>query len=153
MSTPTRQSPGAARGTTVPAPDRTTAALQRLHEVLEQPPRPRPTGTGGSGIALGNWRWVVRQRLAALRDALAAEGTEGSEGGDAWLAARSGTVLRDRNRLLTRVGHLGPAILETDDLDATRAELRRLVADVHHHVQRRHDLAYDDVGIELGGSE
>lgn len=134
-------------------PDRTAAALHRLREVLEQPPRPRPAGggpAGGSGVVLGNWRWVVRQHLATLRDALASEGSHGDE---AWLAARSGAVLRDRNRLLARLARLGPAILQSDDLEATCAELRRLVADVHHHVQRRHDLAYDDVELELGGSE
>ena len=32
-------------------------------------------------------------------------------------------------------------------------ELGRLVVDVTHHVQRLHDLAYDAVELELGGSE
>ena len=31
-------------------------------------------------------------------------------------------------------------------------ELNRLV-DIEHHVQRLHDLAYDDVELEIGGSE
>ncbi len=32
-------------------------------------------------------------------------------------------------------------------------ELRRLVADISRHMQRLNDLVYDDVEIELGGSE
>ena len=34
-----------------------------------------------------------------------------------------------------------------------RADLLRLLTDVTHHVQRIHDLAYDEVELELGGSE
>ncbi len=29
----------------------------------------------------------------------------------------------------------------------------RLLTDINHHLQRLHDLAYDDVELELGGSE
>jgi len=31
--------------------------------------------------------------------------------------------------------------------------LKRLLADIDHHVQRQHDLAYDEVEQEIGGSE
>ena len=34
-----------------------------------------------------------------------------------------------------------------------RDELRRLLVDVHHHVQRTSDLAYDAVEMELGGGD
>ena len=34
-----------------------------------------------------------------------------------------------------------------------RTELKRLLVDIAHHVQRVNDLAYDDVELELGGSE
>ena len=44
-------------------------------------------------------------------------------------------------------------ILETPDVEATRVELKRLVMDIQRHVQRVNDLAYDEVELELGGSE
>jgi hypothetical protein len=31
--------------------------------------------------------------------------------------------------------------------------VQRLLVDVGHHAQRLHDLAYDEVELELGGSE
>lgn len=104
----------------------------------------------GDAVPPANWRWVVRQRLAAMGDALIAE-SGGSD--DAWLAARGGAMLRERNHLLARAARLGVVVLETEDLDAVGSDLHRLVVDVTHHVQRRHDLAYDDVVLELGGSE
>ena len=118
------------------------AALQSLDQALDAPRRP--------GIPLGNWRWVVRQRMTAVRDALVGE-TAGSD--DGWLAARGGSAFRERNALLARLSILGPQILETPDVEATRGELKRLVIDVQRHVQRVNDLAYDEVELELGGSE
>jgi hypothetical protein len=38
-------------------------------------------------------------------------------------------------------------------VDRVREELRRLVADIARHVQRINDLVYDEVELELGGSE
>ena len=32
-------------------------------------------------------------------------------------------------------------------------DLKRLVMDIAHHVQRVHDLVYDDVELELGGED
>lgn len=100
--------------------------------------------------AHGGWRWGVRQRMAAVRDALLDE-VERSE--DGWLAARSGGIIRDRNALLGRLTLLGSEVLETGDLERVRMELKRLVTDISHYVQRVHDLAYDAVELELGGSE
>jgi hypothetical protein len=119
-----------------------TAALQSLDRALDAPRRP--------GIPLGNWRWLVRQRMAGVRDALVGEAA-GSD--DGWLAARGGSAFRERNALLSRLSTLGPQILETPDVEATRIELKRLVMDVQRHVQRVNDLAYDEVELELGGSE
>ncbi len=102
------------------------------------------------GTALGNWRWTVRQRLSALRDSLAREAQHGSDG---WLAARNSTLLRQRNELMHRMAALAPAVLESPDVEKVRLEMRRLLADVHHHRQRVSDLAYDEVALELGGSE
>ena len=48
---------------------------------------------------------------------------------------------------------LAPEVLVTDDVDEVAAQLERLLADIEHHRQRLHDLAYDDVEIEIGGSE
>lgn len=119
-----------------------SAATQGLREALDAPWRP--------GVSSGSWRWVVRQRMAAVREALVAE-TGSSD--DGWLAARGGNVLRERNVLLARIGALGGEVLDGPDLDRVRSELKRLLADIGRHVQRLHDLAYDEVELELGGSE
>lgn len=118
------------------------SAMQGLQQALEAPRRP--------GVPEGNWRWNVRQRMAAVRDALIAETAQGGEG---WLAAREGGLLRERTILLNRLSALGPRVLESPNLEVVRLELLRLLADVAHHVQRIHDLAYDEVELELGGSE
>jgi hypothetical protein len=47
----------------------------------------------------------------------------------------------------------GPVVLEHPDVDEVRVGLKRLLADIDHHVQREHDLAYDEVELEIGGSE
>jgi hypothetical protein len=88
--------------------------------------------------------------MAAVRDALVAETGHGGEG---WLAAREVGVLRERNMLLARLSALGPDVLENPDVDEVRLDLHRLLVDIGHHVQRIHDLAYDEVELELGGSE
>jgi hypothetical protein len=119
-----------------------TTALRALDAALDAP-RLR-------GVALGNWRWVVRQRLAAVRDALVGLTSSPDDG---WLAARGGTAFRERNSLLARLGELGSAVLESADVEAVRLDLKRLVVDLGRHVQRIHDIAYDDVELELGGSE
>jgi hypothetical protein len=102
------------------------------------------------GRALGNWRWTVRQRMASVRDGLARETTESS---DSWLVARESSVLRDRNALMTRLSVLGQGVLDSPEVEQLRFELKRLVTDIHHHRQKVHDLAYDAVELELGGSE
>ena len=119
-----------------------TAALQSLEQALDAPRR--------DGVPLGNWRWTVRQRMAAVRDALVGETADAADG---WLAARGGTAFRERNVLLGRLVELGPMVLETPDVEAIRLELKRLLADVGRHVQRLNDIAYDEVEMELGGSE
>lgn len=96
------------------------------------------------------WSWLVRQRMSGVRDALLEE----SAGiGEAWLAARESTVLRDRNLLLERLAVLGRGVLDTSAPLALRPELDRLLVDLEHHRQRLSDLVYDSVALELGGSE
>ncbi len=90
------------------------------------------------------WRWLVRHRMAAVKDALS---PEGARGGDAWLAARELTLLRERDTLLRRLTDLGPSVLESPDLEAVRAELVRTVADVERYRQRLNDLVYDSVSL------
>lgn len=119
-----------------------TSAMQGLQQALDAPRRP--------GVPVGNWRWSVRQRMAAVRDALIAETGQGGEG---WAVAREAGLLRERTALLHRISALGSQVLENPDVEAVRSELLRLLADVTHHLQRIHDLAYDEVEMELGGSE
>ena len=120
----------------------TRFALRDLAVTLDAPGRP--------GTSLGIWRWSVRQHLAALRELLISESAHHE---DTWLAARGGSILRERNVLLARLSAVGPQVLEAEDVQPVRVELKRLLADVHHHLQRLHDLAYDEVELELGGSE
>jgi hypothetical protein len=79
----------------------------------------------------------VRQALGAGQHAAPTDG---------WLAARGGALLRERRALLAR---LAPAALDR----AGEEEVRRLLLDAAHHLQRVRDLAYDEVELELGGSE
>jgi hypothetical protein len=96
------------------------------------------------------WRWLVRQRMAGVRDALIRELPREE---DAWLAARERTLRRDRDVLVQRLTIAGPLVLDAPDVEAVRAELRRLVVDIEHHRQRLNDLVYDSVSQELGGSD
>jgi hypothetical protein len=96
------------------------------------------------------WRWLVRHRLAGVKDALV---TEGSGEADAWLAAREQTLHRERDALLLRITAIGPQVLESPDLDAVCAELHRLVGSLQRYLQRLNDLVYDSVSLEIGGSE
>ena len=121
-----------------------TSALHDLSAALDAPRRT------SSQAALGSWRWTVRQRMAAVRDLLISESAQHQ---DTWLAARGGLMLRERNALLVRLSALGPAVLDSPDVEVVRRDVKRLVGDVAHHLQRLHDLAYDEVEIELGGSE
>ena len=119
-----------------------TGALQGLAQVLENSRRP--------GAPDQQWRWGVRQRMAAVRDALAAESGTAREGA---FAARELGLVRERDALLARLSALGPRVLEDPDVDAVRAQLHRLLVDISHHVQRQHDLTYDELQLDLGGSE
>jgi hypothetical protein len=124
----------------------TVTAIGLAHAVqgLDRALRVTPSGPSNA------WRWQVRQHLAGVRDALVAESGTGADG---WTAAREIGALRERNALLARIGSLGTQVLERADVDALLDDLRRLADDVRRHDQRLHDLAYDQVELELGGSE
>ena len=113
-------------------------AIQGLQEALDAPRRQHM------------WRWLVRHRMSAVKDALAPDGARGA---DAWLASRELTLHRERDTLLRRLGELGPEVLAADDLDTVRGELVKLVGALERYRQRLNDLVYDSVSLELGGSE
>jgi len=92
----------------------------------------------------------VRQRLVIVRDRLLAERFGAQDG---WLAARDGAAYRQRANLLTRLAAITPTVLEAPDAEQVRVELKRLVLDIAHHLQRVNDLVYDDVELELGGED
>ncbi len=96
------------------------------------------------------WRWTVRRRLVPVRDRLVAEPLHRR---DAWLSARAACVVRERDALLARLHHLSHEVLVASDVEAVAAQLSRFLVDLEHHRQRLHDLAYDDVELEIGGSE
>lgn len=118
------------------------AALHDLQRVLHRPP--------DSADHLGRWRWTVRQRMSGVRDLLLHEAASPESG---WLLPRHGVTQRERHTLLQRLSELAPRVLEAPDVEAVRLDALRLLDDVRHHLQRRNDLAWDDVEEELGGSD
>ena len=106
--------------------------------------------TLSSGRSASNWRWLVRQRLSAVRQALSDENFESWDG---WLAARTGATDRERRQLLSRISAIGAGLLDRLDTDRVATEVHRLLHDVEHYRQRVHDLLYDSVALEIGGSE
>jgi hypothetical protein len=98
----------------------------------------------------GAWRWNVRRHLVPVRERLLREHTHRR---NAWLSARAAQALRERDTLLARLNELSSQVLVTPDVEALTAQLSRLLVDIEHHAQRLHDLAYDDVELEIGGSE
>jgi hypothetical protein len=97
-----------------------------------------------------HWRWRVGQQLAAAREALSDDQVRSWDG---WLVARASAHDRDRHQLIARLTALGQRVLDRLDPERARAEMHRLVLDLEHYRQRLHDLAYDSVSLELGGSE
>jgi hypothetical protein len=97
-----------------------------------------------------SWRLCVRQRLLALADAL---GEDAAGGDDSGLPARAESLRRESKRLLAQLSLLVPEVAEARDLEAVRRKVLRFAHDVDHHNQRLHDLLYDAMGMEVGGSE
>jgi recombinational DNA repair ATPase RecF len=106
--------------------------------------------TLSSGHSSSNWQSLVRQRLSAVRQALS---DESLEPWDSWMAARTGAMDRERLQLLARLSAVSAGVLDRLDPDRVALEVRRLLADVEHYRQRVHDLIYDSVALEIGGSE
>lgn len=103
--------------------------------------------SGGS-----QWGESVRARLAAVRAELDhARGKNRTR--DGWLSARERTSNRERRRLALRLSSIGPRILDHPETETSLRELRRVAVELEHYRQRVHDLLYDAVALELGGSE
>lgn len=116
------------------------ATISSLRAVLDDPDAP-------------HWRWRLRRHLSLVREALGQDpAQEPGRSSDGWLAARSGVNERERRHLLSRIAALGPRVLERVE-DDVAADVRRLLTDLEHYQQRAHDLVYDSVALELGGSE
>ena len=150
-----------AAGVTLEIPTRLRAAGRPAMTSISAGTRPgpaaprtrrRPRRPASRTCALGSWRWTVRQRMTGVRDALVSE-TDAARGR---LAGRPGR--RRRCASATRCSRRLTDARATPCSTAPRSrgprgEIKRLIADVAHHLQRLHDLAYDEVEIELGGSE
>ncbi len=96
------------------------------------------------------WRWSVRRQLSEVKDALSQPQAQQPE---AWLAARAQLSNRDRSQLQGRVQSVSAGLLDEVDTATIERGVKRLLGDLEHHVQRVHDLVYDSVSLELGGSE
>lgn len=105
---------------------------------------------GSARDSLGAWRWAVRRRLVPVRDRLL---REHPVRGEAWLSARATRTLRERDELLARLTALAAELLVTEEVAEVADQLSRLLADIARHQQRVDDLAWDDVELEIGGSE
>jgi hypothetical protein len=131
-------------------------AVQRLEKAiagLEQAVIAAPAAGAplvGLADAQQAWRYAVREQLLDVADALAEESAGADDG---WLSAREDLLRRDRKRMLTRLSLLAPAIAQAHDVDSVRDNVSRFVRELQRHLQRMHDLLYDAVGMEVGGSE
>ena len=114
------------------------SAIQGLKQALDTPRRHHM------------WRWLVRHRMSAVKDALAPETTRG---GDAWLAGRELALHRERAALVQRLTDMGPVVLECPDTELVYRDMSKLVTSLERYRQRLNDLVYDSVSLELGGSE
>ena len=113
-------------------------AISELRQILADDP------------AVPEWRWNVRRKLSEVKEALSQPQARQPE---AWLAARAQLSNRDRSQLQGRVMAVSAGVLDKMDTETILSEVKRLLGDLEHHVQRVHDLVYDSVSLELGGSE
>lgn len=95
------------------------------------------------------WRELIDEQLTAVRDALRRETALPPDG---WTAARWKRTDRERLTLINRVTKLRTRLAAGPE-NARSGEVDRLLVDVEHHLQRLHDLLYDSVEMEIGGSE
>ncbi len=72
---------------------------------------------------------------------------------DGWLSARHGRSLREQAALLRRLAAYGPVVLEHPDVDEARDWGSSGCWPTSTTTSSAHDLAYDEVEQEIGGSE
>jgi len=102
--------------------------------------------SGGSEVER---RGRLRAALEEVRRSTAPTATRD----EAWLAARDDCVRRQARQLGARVAALlGAVDAAGEGPRRLLAGAERLLVDLEHHVQRLHDLAYDEVELELGES-
>ena len=65
------------------------------------------------------WRWLVRNRISTVKEALRSDRTHG---GDAWLAAREMSLQRERSELLRELARVGPVVLHHRDIEHVHAQ-------------------------------
>ncbi|ROR89189.1 hypothetical protein [Nocardioides aurantiacus] len=108
------------------------------------------------------WRWHVRVRLQSVQQALAPlappappspSSPAACADSDAWLSPRVEGADRRTVQLRARVGVVASGVLDRLDAATIEREVRRLLRDLEHLLQRDHDLVYDSVSLDLGGSE
>ena len=107
-----------------------------------RPPRHRQRAAAGAGPSGAAWGRSAT-RSSATTTTTPTAGCRPAHGRSA----------RERAALLSRLAAYGPKVLEHPDVDEVRVGLKRLLGDIDHYVQRQHDLAYDEVELEIGGSE
>lgn len=112
-------------------------AIVGLEQALNKPPRQQ------------SWRWLVRQRVGAVLEALAGENNRAA---DAWLACRQHMLMRERDVLSLKLDRIANEIRD-GEIEPLRIELSRILGELGRHRQRVNDLLYDTVALELGGSE
>ena len=117
-------------------------ALQRFQSLLARGPAENAQDRA--------WRWDMHRALTSVREELSGEQPGVRE---QWLAARGRRVASERDRLLARVSEAGSTTLHAQDLTELGTDLHRLGSDLARHAQRLTDLAWDDVELEIGGSE
>jgi hypothetical protein len=96
------------------------------------------------------WRWLVLNRLAALRTALVSYEDAPH---DPWLAPRTESLLRERQRLVDDIAGLEESLDAGHDDELIQGRISRLLGDISHHRQRAADIVYDTVALELGGGD
>ncbi len=114
-------------------------ALHALQQTLDAPAR----------LPL-SWHHHLTTRLAAVVEALTMEPDVAT---DPWLAARAARLQRERERLMARVSVVYAMLEEHADPIALRPALTRLASDIMRHRARSDDLVYDEVSLDVGGSE
>ena len=116
-----------------------------------QPPSTTSCGPVACRDNLGAWRWSVRRRARARARPAPARAPRPRRG--VALRAREPDAARARRADHPARASWPPRCSSPTDVDDVADQLSRLLADIARHQQRVDDLAWDDVELEIGGSE